>query len=541
MSNNKTQNYLGNPNLKRSNVNVSFTPEQVEEYIKCSKDPAYFIRKYVKIVSLDKGLINFDMFDFQETFVNTIHDNRFTIGKMPRQCGKSTTLVSYIIWYILFSPSVNVAILANKQTVAKLHMDRLKVAYEYLPKWLQQGVKEWNKMSIELENGSKVTAAATSGSAIRGGSFNLIMLDEFAHVPDNIANDFYSSVFPTITSGKTTKLVIISTPNGLNLFYKIWVDSVEERNDFKNVEIHWKQVPGRDEKWKDREIKNLGSEEEFRKEHECDFIGSSNTLISSNKLKTMVFRNPIYKNDLGQRVYEKPQEKHSYIMVVDTSRGQGLDYNAFCIFDITEIPYKVVSIFRNNVMSPMVYPNIIFAAAREYNDAFVLVEINDIGGQVADILYKDMEYENILVSSVRGRKGQTLDGGFGNVSTQLGVRTTKVVKRLGCSVLKSMIESDKLILNDIDVMRELVTFVSKQSSYEADTGHNDDLVMCLVLFGWLSTQSYFKDLTDLDIRKTLFQKQIDAIEEDVMPFGFLNIEDAFQRDEFGEVFGDTIL
>jgi hypothetical protein len=539
MQNNQNT-YLGNPNLKRANVNVSFTPEQVQEYVKCSQDPIYFIKNYVKIVSLDKGLINFDMFDFQELFVQTINENRFTIGKMPRQCGKSTTLVAYILWYILFNPTANVAILANKQTVAKLHMDRLKVAYEYLPKWLQQGIKEWNKMSIELENGSKIIAAATSASAIRGGSFNLIMLDEFAHVPENIANDFYTSVFPTITSGKTTKLVMISTPNGLNLFYKIWVDSAEHRNDFKNVEIHWTQVPGRDQAWREQEIRNLGSEDKFRTEHECDFIGSTNTLISANKLKTMVFRNPIYKNNEGLKVYEKPKEKHSYITLVDTSRGQGLDYSAFCILDITEVPYKVVAVFRNNIISPMVYPNIIMNTSREYNDSFILVEINDIGGQVADILYKELEYENVLISSVRGRKGQTLDGGFGNSDTQLGIRTTKVVKRLGCSVLKSMIESDKLILNDIDIMRELVTFIVKNNSYEADTGSNDDLVMCLVLFGWLSTQNYFKDLTDLDIRKTLFQKQLDAIEEDVMPFGFLSGVDD-EMDEFGGEFGATVL
>jgi len=538
---NKEKTYLGNPNLKRANVNVSFTPEQVEEYVKCSQDPIYFIKNYVKIVSLDKGLINFNMFDFQELFVETINENRFTIGKMPRQCGKSTTLVAYILWYILFNPTSNVAILANKQTVAKLHMDRLKVAYEYLPKWLQQGIKEWNKMSIELENGSKIIAAATSASAIRGGSFNLIMLDEFAHVPENIANDFYTSVFPTITSGKSTKLVIISTPNGLNLFYKIWVDSAEHRNDFKNVEIHWSQVPGRDQVWREQEIRNLGSEDKFRTEHECDFIGSTNTLISANKLKTLVFRNPIYKNDDGLKVYEKPKEKHSYLTLVDTSRGQGLDYSAFCVLDITEMPYKVVAVFKNNMISPMVYPNIIMNTSREYNEAFILVEINDIGGQVADILYKELEYENVLISSVRGRKGQTLDGGFGNSDTQLGVRTTKVVKRLGCSVLKSMIESDKLILNDIDIMRELVTFISKNNSYEADTGSNDDLIMCLVLFGWLSTQTYFKDLTDLDIRKTLFQKQIDAIEEEIMPFGFLSNVDYGDDDGFGGEFGETIL
>ena len=512
--------YLGNDNLKAAGVKVSWTPEQIEEYVKCSQDPVYFIRKYIKIINLDKGLMNFNMYPFQEDMVRKIHDNRFTIAKLPRQSGKSTTVVSYILHYILFNPEVNVAILAHKQEIARELLGKLKVAYEYLPKWLQQGILEWNKGSIVLENKSKVKASATSSSAIRGGSFNLIFLDEFAYVPPNIADDFYASAYPTISSGSDTKVLIFSTPNGLNMYYKIWTDAEEKRNSFVPISVHWSDLPGRDEKWRKQQISNT-SAEQFRVEYECDFIGSTNTLIAATKLKSMTYKTPISKNEQGLYVYEYPHKDHIYIMAVDTSRGAGFDYHAFVVIDITEIPYKVVATFKNNEMSPMIYPNAIYPIAQKYNDAYILVEINDIGGQVADILYNELEYENMLMSSFRGRKGQTLDGGFGSSQTQLGVRTTKPIKRIGCSILKSMIEDDKLIITDLYIIQELVSFVAKSASFEADTGHNDDLVMCLVLFGWLTTQNYFKDLTNMDIRKRLFDEKLKQLEDEIVPFGFI--------------------
>lgn len=512
--------YLGNQNLKPANVPIQFTQEQVEEYIKCSQDPNYFIEKYIKIVNVDKGLVPFKMYEFQKNIVQTVHDNRFTIAKLPRQSGKSTTVVSYILHYILFNPSVNVGILANKQAVARDLLAKIKTAYEYLPKWIQQGVGEWNKGSIILENGSKVVASATSSSAIRGGSYNLILLDEFAFIPPGIAEDFFSSAYPTISSGQTTKVVIVSTPKGLNMFYKLWVEAEEKRNEFVPIEVHWSDIPGRDAKWKEQQIRNT-SEEQFRQEFECDFIGSADTLISSHKLKTLTFKTPIYKDDNGLKVYEEPMQGHTYVMTVDSSRGNHLDYHAFVVIDITRTPYKVVCTFRNNEMSPMVYPNAIFPVAKKYNDAFVLVEINDIGGQVADLLYNELEYDNVLVTSVRGRKGQTLDGGFGASESQLGIRTTKAVKRLGCSLLKTFVEDDKLIFTDYDIVQELVSFTLKNHSYEADVGHNDDLVMCLVLFCWLSTQNYFKDLANMDIRKQVFDDKLRQLEEDLTPFGFI--------------------
>jgi hypothetical protein len=521
MVSNKSQSYLGNHNLKPEGIPIEFTKEQVAEYMKCQDDPDYFIKQYVKIIHLDKGLVPFELYDFQEEIIQKIHNNRFVIAKLPRQSGKSTTVVAYILHYVLFNPQVNVAILANKLATARELLHRLKLAYENLPPWLQQGIAEWNKGSIELENGSKILASATSSSAVRGGSFNMIFLDEFAYVPHNVAEDFFSSVYPTITSGQNTKVLIVSTPKGLNMFYKFWNDAVEDRNSYVPIEVHWSQVPGRDEAWKKQTIANT-SEDQFRIEFECDFIGSQNTLISSHKLKCLSYIDPIWKNDDGLWVYEKPQDGHIYSICVDTSRGQGLDYSAFTVIDLTTMPYTIAAKYKNNQISPMVYPNIIHGVAMQYNEAHVLVEINDIGGQVADILYNDMEYENMCITSVRGRKGQTLDGGFGTGQAQLGVRTTTAVKRIGCSVLKGLIEEDKLIVEDFDLIAELVSFVSKKESYQADVGHNDDLVMTLVLFGWLTTQTYFKDMTDLDIRKTLYSDKMAQAEEELPPFGIID-------------------
>jgi hypothetical protein len=517
--------YLGNINLKPQNTSIQFTKEQIEEYLKCSQDPIYFIENYIKIINVDDGLVPFNMWDYQKNLVKTIHNNRFTIAKLPRQYGKSTTVVAYILHYVLFNKEVNVGILANKEKTARNLLEKIKTAYEHLPKWMQQGIGEWNKGSIVLENKSRVDASSTSTSAIRGGSYNLILLDEFAHIDAHIADDFYSSAYPTITSGKTTKLVIVSTPRGLNLFYKLWTEAVEKRSKLIPIEGNWWDLPGRDAAWKEETIQGLGGEnggrERFRQEFECDFIGSTNTLIHSNKLKCLSYKVPLYKDGNGLKVYEEPCSNHTYVMVVDTARGSGLDYNAFVVVDITRVPYRVVATFRNNEMSPVVYPNVILPVARKFADAFILVEINDIGAQVAEILYNEMEYENVLMASVRGRKGQTLDGGFGGADIQLGLRTTRAVKRLGCSLLKSFIEDDKLLFWDYDILQELVSFVSKNQSFEAETNHTDDLVMCLVLFGWLTTQGYFKDMVNMDIRKQIFDERLKEIEEELTPFGFI--------------------
>ena len=529
----KQTGYLGNVNLKEAGINIQFTEEQVKEYMKCANDPVYFIEKYIKVVSLDVGLVPFKMYDFQEDMVQTVHNNRFVIAKLPRQSGKSTTMVAYLLHYILFNQNMNVAILANKQSVSKDILSRLQLTYEYLPLWLQQGIVEWNKASIKLENGSRIVAASTSSSAIRGGSYNCLLLDEFAHVPTGIAEEFFNSVYPTISAGKETKVIMISTPNGLNMFYYYWKGATkklgeEGKNDYIPIEVHWNRVPQypggplRDEKWKEDTIANT-NEQQFQQEFECDFVGSQNTLISSTKLRTLNWSTPKTKDADGLWIYEEPKEDRDYFITVDTSRGQGKDYSAFVVIDATDMPYKIVARYRNNTISPMVYPTVIRAVATKYNTAGVLVEINDIGGQVADILHQDLEYENVMMTTYKGRAGQVMNGGFGGgrSSSQLGVRTTMPVKKLGCSILKSLIEEDKLIVEDVDIVNELITFVAKKNSFAADDGHTDDLVMSLVLFAWMTRQEYFKSLTDSDIRTQIYEGQIREIEDDLMPFGFI--------------------
>ncbi len=519
--------YLGNPLLKSAYVPQDFSEEQVGEYIRCQQDPLYFVHNHVKIVSVDEGLIEFDVRDYQEDMINRFHNERFVICKMARQSGKSTTILAYLLHYILFNENVSVAVLANKKATAMELLGRLQLAYEHMPKWLQQGILIWNKGNIELENGSKILASSTSGSAIRGGTFNIIFLDEFAFVPSNISEEFFSSVYPTISSGKTTKVFIVSTPNGMNLFYKLWTDAEEKQNDYSPISVHWSQVPDRDAEWKEKTIRNT-SERQFQQEFECSFLGSSNTLISTEKLMSMPFKQPIYQHE-GLDVYQEPITNHTYVMVCDVARGVGLDYSAFSIFDVTKQPYRQVGKYRKNDISPMLYPNIIFTTAQKYNEAFVLVEVNDIGQQVADILYHDMEYENMMMVTMHGRNGQQIGGGFSkNVS--MGIRTTKQVKRIGCATLKDLIERNNLLIEDFDTISELTTFIGKSTSWEADDGAHDDLVMGCVLFSWLVQQRYFRELTDQDIREKMFAEQMKMIEEELVPFGIIN--DGNDPDEF---------
>jgi len=511
--------YLGNPLLKKANVQIDFTKEQVQEFIKCKEDPVYFTKNYVKIVSLDEGLVPFKMWDFQEELIEKFHHNRFNIAKLPRQTGKSTTVVSYLLHYLIFNDNVNVGILANKASTARDLLARLATAYENLPKWIQQGVVVWNKGNIELENGSKILAASTSASAVRGMSFNILFLDEFAFVPNHIADSFFASVYPTITSGKSTKVIIISTPQGMNHFYKMWTDAVNGRNGYTYHEVHWSQVPGRDADWKEQTIKNT-SERQFTQEFECEFLGSVDTLIAASKLKALVFEDPISQNK-GLDIYEKPKDKSEYLITVDVSRGVGGDYSAFIVFDITTVPYRIVAKYRNNEVKPMLFPNIINDVARAFNNAWVLCEVNDIGDQVASILNFDLEYPNVLMCAMRGRAGQIVGQGFSGNKTQLGVKMSVTVKKVGCANLKTIVEDDKLIFNDYDIINELTTFIQKKQSFEADEGFHDDLVMCMVIFAWLVQQDYFKEMTDNDIRQRIYDEQKNQIEQDMAPFGFI--------------------
>ena len=526
--------YLGNPNLKKANVPQNFTKKQVAEYLKCAEDPIYFIRKYIKIVSLDEGVVPFDMYDFQEDMVTKFHEHRFNIAKLPRQSGKSTIVTAYLLWYVLFNPNVNVAILANKAPTAREMLGRLQLSYENLPKWMQQGILGWNKGSLELENGSKILASSTSASAVRGMSFNIIFLDEFAFVPNHIAEQFFASVYPTISSGKSTKVIIISTPHGMNLYYKIWHDAERGANNYKTTEVHWSQVPGRDAKWKQQTIENT-SEAQFRVEFDCEFLGSVDTLISPSKLGVMPYSDPITQNR-GLAVYEDRKEGNNYILTVDVSRGIGGDYSAFCVMDTTTVPYKMVARYKNNEIKPIIFPDIIVNVAKNYNNAYILCEVNDIGGQVADIIQYDLEYENLLMAAMRGRAGQQLGQGFSGKKTQLGVKMSTAVKQVGCSNLKALIEDDKLLITDYDTISELTTFIQKGNSFQAEDGCHDDLAMCLVIFAWMAMQDYFKEMNDNDVRARIYADQRESIEQDMAPFGFVSdgLEDDVIVDAQGE-------
>ena len=537
-----TDAYLGNPNLKKVNTPVEFTKDNIKEYKKCEKDPIYFMMNYVQVVSLDEGLVPFKMWDFQKHIVRTIHDNRFTICKLPRQSGKSTTTISYLLHYALFNPNSNIAILANKSSTARDILGRLQLAYENLPKWMQQGVINWNKGNIELENKSTIVAAATSSSAIRGGSFNIIFLDEFAFVPANIAEMFFSSVYPTISSGKKTKMIIVSTPHGMNMYYKLWQDAINKQNDYVPIEVHWSEVPGRDEKWKETTIRNT-SPEQFSQEFECEFLGSVDTLISPAKIKTTPYI-PSIESKNGLQMFKRPEKDHLYVTTVDVARGTGKDYSAFTVLDCTKIPYEIVATYKNNEVKPHIFPSIIEQVCKGYNRAHILTEVNDIGQQVAEILQMELEYDNVLMTTQRGRAGQILGAMFSGRGTSMGVRMTKQIKALGTSSIKTLIESDKLIINDFQLIEEMSTFSRRGNSWMAEEGCNDDLMMCLVIFGWLTNQQYFKELSNSNIRNQLYIEQQALIEQDMAPFGFVDDgqpdELKSEVDEYGTVWHPVV-
>lgn len=536
----RVKHYLGNPQLKRVNMPMQLTEDQVREFVRCSQDPIHFIENYVKIITLDKGFVQISLYPFQRQAITDINENRRVIVKAGRQVGKTTMVVGYILWYILFNEDKFVAILANKAPTAREILNRIKIAYESIPLWLQQGVRVWNKGDIELENNCRVMATSTASSAIRGYSISLLYLDEFAFVPTNIADEFFTSVYPTISSGTQSKILISSTPNGMNHYYKMWTEAVEDINGFKYIEANWRQVPGRDQAWADDQRRILG-EEKFSQEMECEFMGSAGTLLSVAALKSLAFVKPSHVSEIGVNMYEAVKENHSYVITVDVSRGKGLDYSAFSVIDVTNIPYKMVATYKNNEISPLVYPSVIKQVGSYYNNAYVLVEINDNGQQVVDSLFEDYEYENIL-STMEVKKKIALNWGYGKKS-QRGIRTTKSVKRLGCSILKNLIEGEKLLVQDFDTIAELSTFIARGSSYEAEEGSHDDLVMCLVLFSWMTNQSFFADLTDTNIRQKLHEEQLRQIEEESLPTifaGHYDIDNPDQRFVEGGAVWDVV-
>jgi hypothetical protein len=512
-----TQTYNGNANLKRKGIEIQWSPDMLEEYVKCSEDNLYFVEKYIKIVHVDHGLISLKVYDYQKEIIEKMNGSRQVAVCTSRQAGKTTTAVAIILHYVLFNDHKTVALLANKGEAAREILDRIKIAYEALPKWMQQGVVEWNKGSVEFENGCKIIAAATSSSAIRGKSISLLYIDETAFVEN--WDEFFASVFPTISSGKTTKILFTSTPNGLNHFYKTCEGAREGTNGYEYVEVPWYKVPGRDDEWKRETLAAMDFDyQKFAQEFECEFLGSSGTLIDGSRLKAMVTKTPI-REAHGISLYADPEKGNVYSCVVDVSRGKGLDYSAFQIIDVTSMPYKQVCVYKDNFVTPSEYAEIIYRTCKSYNDAFVLVEVNDIGEQVGEMLHSDFEYENVLFTESAGRSGKRISGGFGR-GIDKGIRTTKTVKSVGCSILKLLIEQEQLIINDFNTINELSTFSRKLNSYEAESGCHDDLVMCLVLFAWLSDQSYFKEITDINTLFKLREKTEKQMMEELTPFGF---------------------
>ena len=506
--------YHGNPNLKPLAYQHDFTKEEIKEYLKCKEDPVYFIENYVKIITLDQGLQPFKLYDCQKEKVDVIMNNRRVVLMEGRQQGKTVTAAACILHYTIFEEDKTVAIMANKSAAAREVLNRYQIMYENLPLWMQQGVRVWNKGDVELENNSKVLTAATTAAAIRGKSVNWLYIDEAAIIPNNVADEFFTSVYPTISAGETTKILLTSTPLGYNHFWKFWNEAEKKENGFEHMFIPYYEIPGRDEKWLEEQKQLLG-EVKFNQEVMCEFLGSTNTLINSQTIGRLSSKTPEFQNN-GLDIYENPKEGHYYAMACDTARGIGGDYSAFVVVDITDMPYKVVAKYRKNDIAPMLYPDVIGKVGRDYNNAFILVEVNDIGQQVAEILHQEVEYENIL-STVTEQQRQYVSPGFGK-ATKHGVTTSKQVKRQGCFTFKSLLEEQKLLIFDEHIIHEISTFIEKGNTYQADEGYHDDLVMCMVLFGWLTSQNFFKDMTDVNVREGLYGQQMGEIESNLTPF-----------------------
>ena len=517
MANVQDRGYNGNVNLKRKGTPIEFTQDMVGEFIKCANNPTYFSEKYIQIVHVDRGLIPIKMYDYQKEIVEKITNNRRVAVVTSRQAGKTTTAVAVILHYVLFNEHKTCALLANKGDAAREILDRIKIAYEALPKWLQQGVIEWNKGSVEFENGCKIIAGSTSSSAIRGKSISFLYIDETAFVEN--WDEFFASVFPTISSGKTTKMLYTSTPNGLNHFYKTCEGAKADTNGFEYVEVPWQRVPGRDEAWRKETLAAMDQDtQKFSQEFECGFLGSSGTLINGSKLKALVPRTPVGQTE-HMKVYEKPQKDHTYVCIVDVARGKGLDYSAFQIIDVTEMPYRQVCVFKDNMITPIDYAEIIYRSIKSYNEAYTLVEVNDIGEQVSEVLHYEFEVETLMFTESAGRSGKRISTGFSKKADK-GIRTTKAVKAVGCNMLKMLVEQDQLILNDFDTINELSTFSRKANSYEAESGCHDDLVMGLVLFAWMTDQMFFKEITNINTVNALRQRNEEELAESMMPIGF---------------------
>ena len=500
--------YLGNPNVKRDGVLEDWTEENLLEYRKCMKDPTHFAKTYCKVISLDEGLVPFNLYPYQEKMFQHFDENRFSVVLACRQSGKSISSVAYLLWYALFHSEKIIAVLANKGATAREMLGRVSLMLENLPFFLQPGCKALNKGSIEFSNNSRIIAAATSGSSIRGMSVSLLYLDEFAFVEK--AAEFYTSTYPVISSGKNTKVIITSTANGIgNMYYKIWEGAVQKVNEFKPFRVDWWDVPDRDDDWKKQTISNT-SQLQFDQEFGNTFFGTGDTLIDGETLMGFRAKNPRKVREGGDLlIYREPIKDHQYIMTVDVCKGRGQDYSTFSVFDISTRPFKQVAVYRNNTISPVLFPNIIYKYAKFYNECYVVIESNDQGSVVCNGLYQELEYENTHMESAIK-------------ADRIGIEMTRKVKRIGCSAIKDILEHKKLQIFDEQTILEISTFVSRGQSYEASDGNHDDLMMNLVLFGYFVSGTYFRDMTDINLKEIMFADRMKEIEQDVVPVGFID-------------------
>ena len=510
--------YNGLNNLKKAGVKVALTPEQTEEIYKCSQDFEYFLENYVEIMSLDKGTVPFVPFGYQRRAMKKIVSNRFSILRWPRQMGKTTTVAAVLLWYAIFNKKYNIYVLAQQRGQAIEILDRIKEMYELLPWWFQPGVYTWNRGSIQLGNKSRIVTAATGGSGVRGKSVHLLYLDEFAWVENDV--EFYTATYPVVSSGDKSKIIITSTPNGMNLFYKIWTEAIRNENAYVWDDAHWSENPYRDDKWYKQQLSNM-SERQFKQEFECEFQGSSDTLLSPACLQRLAHQLPMkYLGDQREfKIYEEAKPGHNYVVAVDVSEGIGKDYSVVSVIDVTTAPYKQVAMMRSNIISPLLLADLINKTGHEYNEAYVIVESNTYGKQVVDALWLDYEYENMLLS--RSANNDAKLAGARNEKITPGVKTTKKTKQLGCSNLKGLIESNQLIVQDFETIQELNSFSKKGNSFEAEKGKTDDIVMSLVIFAWFAAQPYFEDTFDQNTRD-LIRKNILQDEEYHNAFGFMD-------------------
>jgi len=520
MTDRRNEGYLGNINVKRAGVQQEWSEEEVKEYVKCSQEPAYFIQNYVQIISLDEGLVPFALYNYQEELISHFDENRFSICLACRQSGKSITVCAYLVWYLMFHPEQTVAILANKGATAREMLARITTMLEHIPFFLQPGTKVLNKGSIEFENDSRIIASATSTSSIRGLSVNLLYLDEFAFVEN--AEVFYTGTYPVITSGSKSKVIVTSTANGVgNMFHKLWEGATTDSNEFKNFQVNWYDVPGRDTKWKKQTIANT-SELQFEQEFGNSFLGTGRTLIAADCLLGLTSLNP--EEMYGQvKVYKRPEENHSYVMTVDVAEGKGLDYSTFSVFDVTDSErFEQVCVMRDNTLSPMLLPDICSKFGKLYNTALIIVENNNQGSMVCNELHYNLEYENMFMTNSTKADG-------------LGLRMTKKTKAIGCARLKEIMEEGKLHVPDSITIQEMTTFVSKGVSWEADGGNHDDMVMNCVLFSWFVSTPLFTDMTEVQLKQMLFAEQQRNIQDSIVPIGIINNN---EEEQFVDADGD---